>query len=173
MRNAFDQVVALAKDGRWKEAAALLAAQPSLALQTDEVGFSLLMRLASIPGARPLLGQLIEQGAEVNRVSPTGETSLAMTIEGGSTFGLSTLDELTLLLEKGADCNAEAICGFPPLHWAIYKGRLEHARVLLEHGADPNRRSLDGETATDVARRMRSTRGENFLLHWRKPRDTQ
>jgi ankyrin repeat protein len=47
------------------------------------------------------------------------------------------------LLEAGADVNARDRGGHTSLHWACSYGRVNIARFLLEHGADPNVRETD------------------------------
>jgi len=47
------------------------------------------------------------------------------------------------LLEAGADVNARDRGGHTSLHWACWYGRVEIARFLLDHGADPNARETD------------------------------
>ena len=40
------------------------------------------------------------------------------------------------------------------MHTAMYWGRLEVARFLIEHGADVNARDRDGKTPLGVVRRL-------------------
>ena len=48
-------------------------------------------------------------------------------------------DIAELLLERGAEVNAEDGCGnWTPLHYAAHAGNLKMARLLLAHGADVN-----------------------------------
>jgi ankyrin repeat protein len=47
------------------------------------------------------------------------------------------VEDVKLLLERGADPNAKDNYGRTPLHIAAQKGHAEIVRVLLEHGADP------------------------------------
>jgi ankyrin repeat protein len=47
---------------------------------------------------------------------------------------------LQRLLEHGADVNGAAHLGLTGLHLAVTRGRVETARWLVEHGADPARR---------------------------------
>jgi ankyrin repeat protein len=56
-----------------------------------------------------------------------------------------------LLLEHGADINAQNQIGRTPLHWASIKGALEVVRLLLEHGSDVEVEDYDGKTALEFA----------------------
>lgn len=59
-------------------------------------------------------------------------------------FGLKRpLERYRFLLEAGADVNAKDKGGHTPLHWACITGRVDVARLLLDHGADPNAREAD------------------------------
>jgi len=51
------------------------------------------------------------------------------------------------LLEQGELANAHDSVGMSPLLWAVYGGYAEIARIVLDNGADPNFRSLTGESA--------------------------
>ena len=48
------------------------------------------------------------------------------------------------LLRAGADPNTTAFSGHTPLHVAAIRGFDDVAALLVEHGADPERRSHDG-----------------------------
>jgi hypothetical protein len=58
---------------------------------------------------------------------------------------------LRLLLEHGADINAQTAFGQTPLYVAFGSGRLEMVRLLLEHGADVEAKDKDGKTALQKA----------------------
>jgi len=57
---------------------------------------------------------------------------------------------LRLLLEYGANVNAQSVHGWTPLHVASYDGMVEVARLLLEHGADVEAKDDRGITALRV-----------------------
>lgn len=69
-------------------------------------------------------------------------SEIAMEIEGTTPLINATMennvDEVTALIEEGADINEADSEGSTPLHWAIYYASYEAAEVLLEKGADPN-----------------------------------
>ena len=59
---------------------------------------------------------------------------------------------VALLLEYGADVNAQQGCGVTALHQACGSRLLSVARVLVEAGADVNARDMWGGTPLDSAR---------------------
>jgi ankyrin repeat protein len=57
-----------------------------------------------------------------------------------------------LLLEHGANVNTQNNYNYyTPLHYASQSGKLEIARLLLDHGADVHIQSSDGVTPFQVA----------------------
>jgi hypothetical protein len=61
------------------------------------------------------------------------------------------IEKAQLLLDHGADFQACARCGMPPLHFAIEGGHADGVRWLLQHGADPNQSNEFGWTALIIA----------------------
>ena len=58
---------------------------------------------------------------------------------------------VTLLLEHGANANAQQSGGWTPLHSAAQNGDLESARALLAGGADPSARADNQQKPLDLA----------------------
>ena len=56
-----------------------------------------------------------------------------------------------LLLQHGADINAQDRWGFTALHEAAYKNRTAICALLLTHGADPNIKDHENRTCLDIA----------------------
>lgn len=74
---------------------------------------------------------------------------------------------IRMLLEYGADINAQNDVGATPLHWATNHGLSEVICVLLEQGADPNI-SNNNDHATPLHRAVQagsSTTVRPFLEH--------
>lgn len=82
---------------------------------------------------------LIERGADVNKRTPYGTTSLDRAVNAG------LRDIVRLLVDKGADINAKDNWYWTPLHSAIYssKGIVE---LLIAQGANLNAKDGDGRT---------------------------
>jgi ankyrin repeat protein len=79
-----------------------------------------------------LIEAWIERGADVNaRAAPYNRTAL-MTATASEQSGVAIVK---LLLEKGADPNAEDIDGERPLDWAIYRADRDKIAVLQQFGA--------------------------------------
>jgi hypothetical protein len=68
------------------------------------------------------------------------ETPLNVTIRHGH------MESARVLLEHGADVNAQGRSESTPLHYALNGGHVAFARVLLEHGADVNAQDYNKST---------------------------
>ncbi len=103
--------------------------------------------LACYFGHHEIADFLIKKGAQINIASKNGfeVTPLHSAVAG------SHLAIVKLLLDNGANPNAEQIAGIRPLHAAAHKGESEIVELLLKNGADPNARNEEGKTAADLA----------------------
>ena len=71
-----------------------------------------------------------------------GYTSLLTAVESEKADSISILK---LLLENGADIEATGINGWTPLHMSACRGLEDKVKVLIDHGAQVNRRKdIDG-----------------------------
>lgn len=60
-------------------------------------------------------------------------------------------EAMAMLVDAGADLNAQDISGMTPLHAAAMYGRREATEWLLSHGADPKIRDHFGDTPLHTA----------------------
>jgi ankyrin repeat protein len=109
---------------------------------------------------------LLERGADVESRGWRGQTALYMSSSPGYT------EVVQSLIDRGADPNTECddwndnyqVVKWTPLHVALRKGRMEIARVLLEHGADVNYQDKFGKSSLHLASRHRSNDLARLLL---------
>ncbi|BES94932.1 Sad1 / UNC-like C-terminal [Nesidiocoris tenuis] len=91
-----------------------------------------------------LIDAIENGGIEVNFMDDVGQTLL----NWASAFG--TQEMVEFLCERGADVNKGQRSS--SLHYAACFGRPSIAKVLLQHGANPDLRDEDGKTPLDKAR---------------------
>ncbi|KAK3139325.1 hypothetical protein QOZ80_5AG0381440 [Eleusine coracana subsp. coracana] len=88
--------------------------------------------IATTEGHLPVLRYLLGRGGDPAMPDARGITSLHRAAKNGPS------DAVKLLLSKGVPLEPLAN-NWTPLHFAITGSQLQALRVLLEHGADPNR----------------------------------
>lgn len=83
---------------------------------------------------------LIDRGADVNALTINGDTPLHYIAERGygAQGSLSAVKTAEVLIRRGAKINAVARDGYTPLYKAVMNNKLEMAKLLLLHGANPN-----------------------------------
>lgn len=128
---------ACAGEGAKTDATTAAAPLPALSAQ-DQI--SLLVshaRLGEIDGVK----QSLDSGVPVNGFDSLGQTALIAAI------GNNSLDEVKLLLARGADPNLADNAGWTPLHFATWFGSTSVLlKELLDHGAGINARNDRGIT---------------------------
>jgi ankyrin repeat protein len=82
---------------------------------------------------------------DVNQVGLFGERPLDVAAVRGNA------EEVSALLEGGADVDAAGEHGYTALHEAVSQGHLPVVELLLEFGARVDVRNEFGETALDIA----------------------
>ena len=95
---------------------------------------------------------LITAGANPNAQDSYGYTPLIWCCENRQPRMQQAASVARLLLEAGADANlAETYYGAGPLGWAAYYGKREMVALLLEFGANKDKRDFSGASALDSA----------------------
>jgi ankyrin repeat protein len=116
-------------------------ADPAAVHRVDEHGDAPLTTAAST-GDEGLVAFLLERGADPNVATADGYSPLLWAVEAeeeGSTAVLARL------IAAGADLHREGFNGWTPLHMAASRGRAEKCRLLLDAGAEIDRRAtVDG-----------------------------
>ncbi|KAF5281784.1 hypothetical protein FQR65_LT14531 [Abscondita terminalis] len=104
------------------------------------------------------LALIVDRG-DVNRKNNSGQTPLLIAISGGHT------ENVTILLEKGANVFAEDIGGNTCLHLAGACGDDDALmQTLLTKGLDVNKKNNDGDSCLQVAIENSSTKVVKMLL---------
>jgi ankyrin repeat protein len=98
----------------------------------------------------PAVQKLLQERSDLLKASDNGGSTLLHHAAG---FG--NLATLKLLLDSGADVNAQNRLGSTPLHWAVADE--EKVRLLLERGASVNARTYDGRTPLYLAASQRQS----------------
>lgn len=103
---------------------------------------------------------LLRLGADPNRIGAAGDMSALMMAV--SLASLPELDDplglIQQLLDGGADPNAVGPRGITALHVAAIDGNAGAARLLLQHGANPDIRDEQRKTALDYARKSNAAK---------------
>lgn len=161
------QVSELAVAGRWDDVLELVAAHDGIVNAVDEYGNSLLHKPCCYGGAARIVEKAIQLGADVNLESSEGSSPLGVAISGGHRYGLTTDENIHLLLAAGANLDQAAQNGNPPLLWAVYEDNTSAVTMLLAAGARPDQKNIYGETAYELASKMHSNKIAALLEQWR------
>ena len=129
---------------------ALLEADPAAINTHAPDGFTAL-GLATFFGHPALVAWLLENGADPN--IPAANSMRVCPLHSAAAVNDHTLahDLAALLIDYGAEVNAQQEGGYTPLHEAALSGKTELARLLLAHGANPTLPTDDGTLPADLA----------------------
>jgi uncharacterized protein len=122
------------------------------------------LMLASIKGQLALASQLIDKGADVNK---PGWTPLHY----ASTYGHLAL--MNLLLEHHAYIDAASPNESTPLMMAAMYGTASAVKLLLEAGADPLLRNLQGLNALEFANTAKRTDSAHIIAAFMRASQTK
>lgn len=103
---------------------------------------------AAQAGDAATVSALLQQGADANTATASGETALHAAVAAGS------LPAVMQLVDKGANVNAATASGWTPLHHAARFGRADAANYLLKQGANPKAVTLGTPSKTPVQMAM-------------------
>jgi len=124
---------------------------------TDDEGKAALHHAARSPYGYECVVALLDHGADPNIATPEGTTpimeSVLVPFFGDLTgyFGMTYVQTVRVLLERGGDANAKTKHGVTVLIKAATGGDPAIMKLLLEHGADVRPRDSNGMTARDYA----------------------
>ena len=103
---------------------------------------------AAQAGDAATVSTLLQQGADANTATASGETALHAAVAAGS------LPAVMQLVDKGANVNAATASGWTPLHHAARFGRADAANYLLKQGANPKATTNGTPSKTPVQMAM-------------------
>jgi ankyrin repeat protein len=139
-------VLEAAATGRADRLSQLLDADPDARDDRTPEGFTPL-GLAAFLGGPGTVKVLLERGAD-----PDDDADNQFGVRPvNAAAAAHDRETMRLLLEAGADANAQQQGGFTPLHEAAHTDDVEMARLLLDHGADPSIAAEDGRDSVRMA----------------------
>lgn len=139
-----DTLASAVIEGRFKDVLALLDKGDDVNEVSSRGGRTFLMAAVE-NGNMPIVNLLLERGAKLDHVGPSGTALHRAVIT-------KRLDMLEHLLNKGANPNLFDSSHDTPLALAAKNGFLEGAKLLLDRGCDPGHKDIKGLIALDHAK---------------------
>ena len=135
-------IIALAENKDWAFFSIYLLEHPDVVSFIDDKGANIALELAGIAGACNLIESVILMGANPNVRTDEGETAVGRCVLMDSTLN-PTLENLKALLRLGANPDGITTSGNTPLVLCLELCKLDHAKCLIESGADLNKMTND------------------------------
>lgn len=110
----------------------------------DRIGSGLM--IAAWEGDIPMMELFLERGADIDRTNALDEQALMHAAWKGR------IEAVRWLLDHGARVNRDGL-RWSALHYAVFAGNADVARLLIERGADVSARSPNGSTVLMMAAR--------------------
>jgi ankyrin repeat protein len=138
------------------------------ARKTDNRGWNCLHHAATRSGDSRALSSLIRAGADPSLRNTDGDTPVLLArilfIEKiAPEWGK---DLLVLLVDSGANIDATDSQGMTLLHYAATSDCVELAKICLELGADPEKMTSYGKSASQLARELKARKVHEQFSEW-------
>lgn len=113
-------------------------------MEADRVGTGLM--IGAWEGNIPMMALFLERGADLHKVNRQGEQALQLAAWRGK------IEAVRWLLDRGASVSREGKA-WSALHYAVFAGHEDIARLLMARGADINARAPNDATVLMMAAR--------------------
>ncbi|KAN0142132.1 Ankyrin repeat-containing domain protein [Lactarius tabidus] len=140
---------------------ARLLLERSVDVHAQDKDYDTPLHSAAFGGMLEIARVLLDHGANVNAGNKQGRTPLHQVAQGTYDSQESGVGVARLFLERGGDVHAQDKEHDTALHSAAFSGRLEIAKLLLNHGAITTAENEHGETPLHLVSRGQNVSQEN------------